>query len=89
MDELGAALTDRVLPDVPYRQWVLSLPWDLRALCARRPDVLRYVARALWESLRIELRLRTCEPEGEPGAITFVQRFGGSLNLNLHARYLA
>ena len=40
MDELGASLVDRVLPDVPYRQWVLSLPWDLRALCARRADVL-------------------------------------------------
>jgi hypothetical protein len=55
MDELGAALVDRVLPDVPYRQWVLSLPWDLRALCARRADVLTAVSRALWRALRVEL----------------------------------
>ncbi len=84
MDEVGAALVDRVLPDVPYRQWVLSLPWELRALCARRADVLTAVGRALWQSLRAELRRRSGRPDGEPGAVTFVQRFGGSLNLNVH-----
>jgi hypothetical protein len=25
-----AHLVDRVLPEVPVRQWVLSLPWQLR-----------------------------------------------------------
>lgn len=30
MSELAAQLVDRVIPDVPVRQWVLSLPWTLR-----------------------------------------------------------
>ena len=30
MTELAAQLVDRVIPDVPVRQWVLSLPWSLR-----------------------------------------------------------
>ena len=28
MTELAAHLVDRVIPDVPVRQWVLSLPWS-------------------------------------------------------------
>jgi len=45
MDEVGAALVDRVVPDVPVRQWVLSVPWELRLLCARRPEVMTALAR--------------------------------------------
>jgi hypothetical protein len=30
MAEVAAHLVDRVLPDVPTRQWVLSLPVSLR-----------------------------------------------------------
>lgn len=30
MSELAAHLVERVFPDVPVRQWVLSLPWALR-----------------------------------------------------------
>jgi hypothetical protein len=34
MAETAAHLVDHVLPDVPYRQWVLSLPHRVRFLCA-------------------------------------------------------
>jgi len=30
MSELAAQLVDRVIPQVPVRQWVLSLPFGLR-----------------------------------------------------------
>src|SRR5450432_1006058 len=33
----AAHITDRVLPNVPIRQWVLSLPMELRGLCATDP----------------------------------------------------
>ena len=89
MDEVGAALVDRVLPDVGYRQWVLSLPWDLRALCARRPQVLSAVVRAFCHSLKDALRRKSGACDAEPGAVTFVQRFGGSLNLNVHLHVVA
>ena len=35
MADLAAHLVDDVLPDVPVRQWVLSLPHRVRWLCAR------------------------------------------------------
>jgi hypothetical protein len=34
----AAHLTDRVIPDVPLRQWVLSVPYELRLLLARNAD---------------------------------------------------
>jgi hypothetical protein len=89
MDEVGAELVDRVLPDVPYRQYVLSLPWELRTLAARDPKVLTAVVRSLWQSLKERLRALSGRPDAEPGAITFVQRFGGSLNLNVHPHLIA
>jgi hypothetical protein len=45
MANVAAHLVDRVLPSVPVRQWVLSLPFELRALAAFRADVLSALAR--------------------------------------------
>jgi hypothetical protein len=42
MCDLAARLVDRVLPArAPLRQWVLSLPFELRSIAAFRPEVLR------------------------------------------------
>ncbi len=41
----AAALVDRVLPEVPVRQWVLSLPFEPRALAAESPKVLTALSR--------------------------------------------
>ena len=35
MVDTAAWLVDRVLPEVPVRQWVLSVPYRVRLLCAR------------------------------------------------------
>ena len=40
MVETSAHLIDHVIPTVPVRQWVLSFPWPLRLLFARRPNTL-------------------------------------------------
>jgi len=45
MCNLAAPIVDRILPDVPIRQWVLSLPWELRALAAAKPAVLGAIDR--------------------------------------------
>ena len=84
----GAAhLVDRVLPDVPVRQFVLSLPFELRRLAAFKPAVLTALTRIFVETVFASYRARA-KREGldavECGALTFVQRFGGSLNLNVH-----
>ena len=43
MAATAAHLTDCVLPDAPYRQWVLTLPYDLRYRAAYDPGVLRTI----------------------------------------------
>jgi hypothetical protein len=46
MAELAAHLVDRVLPHVPMRQWVLSMPWALRVHLASDPELCGAVASA-------------------------------------------
>jgi hypothetical protein len=83
----AAHLTDHVLPDVHVRQWVLSVPYELRLLLARVPRVLSAVGRIFvteifrWQREQAGLHgVRGARG----GAICFPQRFGGSLNLNVH-----
>ena len=87
MANCAAHLVDRVVPDVPLRQFVLSLPYELRRLAAFKQDVLGAVVRIFTDAVFASYRSRA-QREGiegsEGGAVTFVQRFGGSLNLNLH-----
>jgi len=83
----AAFLVDCVLPDVPMRQWVLSLPFELRAACALRPEVLRVVHKRFVDAVFVWLREQAKSQgggSGQGGAVTFVQRFGGSLNANVH-----
>ncbi|WP_437307081.1 hypothetical protein [Sorangium sp. So ce388] len=37
---MAAGITDRILTNVPLRQWVLSRSHKLRGLAAKKPDVL-------------------------------------------------
>ena len=40
MAESAALLVDKVLPEQPVRQWVLSFPFQLRFLFASRPEIM-------------------------------------------------
>ncbi|MEM6676181.1 MAG: transposase zinc-binding domain-containing protein, partial [Planctomycetota bacterium] len=99
MAELAANLVDRVLPIVPVRQWVLSVPWALRLRMACDPDLCRAVARAFLRSVAASYRRDAkrqgwlengsnddplSAPRAHAGAVNFVQRFGSSLALNVH-----
>jgi hypothetical protein len=90
MADTAAHLVDRVIPEVPVRQWVLSLPHPLRyrlaydsGLCSR---VLTLFIRTLFASLRRRARGQWREEAKQLhcGAVTFIQRSGDALNLNLH-----
>jgi len=87
MADLAAHLVDEVLPHVPVRQWVLSLPHRLRYLLAFDPKLCAAVRRIFVRALLAAYRERA-EREGisggRGGAVVFVQRFGSALNLNLH-----
>jgi len=95
MADMASHLVDEVLPEVPIRQWVCSLPWRLRyamgydrRLCA---DVLRLFIDALRRSLRHrakqQLGLRSVR-DAQFGALTFVQRADSALRLNPHFHIL-
>ena len=78
---------------MPVRQWVLTLPDPLRDRCAYDAHLTSQVLRAFLRALFAELRRRARREPGEPatqcGAVTFLQRFGSAMNLNLHFHTLA
>jgi hypothetical protein len=83
----AAELVDHILPHVPVRQWVLSLPHALRyrlawdhVLCRA---VLTIYTRALLGFERRRARRRGIV-DGRSGTVTAIQRFGGGLQLNVH-----
>ncbi|MDR7423627.1 MAG: transposase [Armatimonadota bacterium] len=87
MAEHAAYLVDEVLPLVPVRQWVLTLPYRLRyrlawdhALCRA---VLRVFARALLAFYARTARAHGIQG-GQTGTVTLTQRFGSGLQLNIH-----
>jgi hypothetical protein len=90
MAQTAAHLVDDVLPPVPVRQWVLSLPIGLRMLLATQPQwitpVLAVVQRAISRLLLKATRLKASQAQG--GAITLIQRFGSAANLNIHLHCL-
>jgi hypothetical protein len=92
MTERAAHLVDEVLPPVPVRQWVLTLPYRLRYLLAWDHSLSRAVlavhTRALLDFYRQQAQ-RQGIPAGRTGTVTAVQRFGGGLNLNVHFHTLA
>ncbi|MDY0063238.1 MAG: transposase [Myxococcota bacterium] len=77
-------LVDEVLPVVPYRQWVLSMPFSLHRRMARDPELLTRVLGILQEEIRELLRGSTGDEDGQTGAFSVVQLFGSSLNLHVH-----
>jgi hypothetical protein len=83
----AARLTDHVVPEVPLRQWVLSVPFELRLLLARDPGALTAVGRIFVQEIfrwqRDRAGLSGLRPTAS-GAVCFPQRFGGSMNLNVH-----
>ena len=77
----------------PIRQWVFTLPYPLRYRSAYdaklTSEVLRAFLRALFAELRRRIRREFGARTDECGAVTFVQRFGSAMNLNLHFHTLA
>jgi len=92
MTERAARLVDGVLPHVPVRQWVLSLPHRLRYLLAWDHRLCRAVLGVfIWVLLDFYHRKarRAGVGDGRTGTLTVIQRFGGGLNLNVHFHTLA
>jgi len=92
MTARAAHLIDHVLPRAPVRQWVLSLPFELRYRLAWDHALCRVVLAVYTRALIgfYTKRAKASGPrDGRTGTVTVIERFGGALNLNLHFHTLA
>gem|GEM_PF-918464 len=84
--ETAAYLVDHLFPQVPVRQWVISLPKRMRYFLMQDVELAGAVLRI---GLRvIERTLREHCPDAPAsarcGGVTYIHRFGSSLNPHLH-----
>jgi hypothetical protein len=90
-EDTAAHLVDHVLPRAPWRQWVFTFPIPVRLALSRRPHLvtaaLQTCLRVLFAWQRRRMRRRGLR-EPATGAVTFVQRFGSALQLNVHFHVL-
>ena len=86
MAQTAAHLVDHVFPHVPVRQWVLSVPKRLRPFLHHRPRTASAVLHILLRALRTTLREAspTAPASAAMGAVSFLHRFGSSLNPHFH-----
>jgi len=92
MADTAAYLVEKIFPKVRVRQWVLSFPLPLRYLMASTPKVqskvLAITIRAISGMIRKKVRAQGLGSHVETGALTLIQRFGSSINLNPHFHVL-
>jgi hypothetical protein len=81
MSETAADLVDRVLPAVPVRQWVLTMPWELRFRLAKDAKLLSGALGIFVSEVFRHLKRKSGIRDAQCGAVTAIQRFGGAVNL--------
>ena len=86
MAQTAAHLVDHVIPHVPVRQFVLSVPKRLRPFLHYRPRTAGAVLHILLRALQATLReaCPTAPATSSMGAVSFLHRFGSSLNPHFH-----
>ena len=81
MNDEAAHLLDKVLPEVPLRQWVLSFPFDLRFAMACDQKLTNKALKIFIQEISF-LQKKKAKWKGlqnpKVGAITFIQRFGSA-----------
>jgi hypothetical protein len=89
--DTAAWLVDDLLPEAGYRQWVLTFPFTMRFRLAADRRLLAALLGIFLRTLFAWQRRRGRAlgiVGGQTGAVTFVQRWGGALNLNPHLHSL-
>ncbi len=89
MAQTAAHLVECVIPWVPTRQWVVSVPVPLRYWMAASQDLtakVHTIIRTTIGQYYVNQAVTRGVPRDQvqPGSVTFIQRFGSALNLNLH-----
>ncbi len=88
MIEEAEHITTAILPEIPYRQWVFTLPFDLRYVLAWNADLRNAVHQALMRAIHKhyerDARSQGLDGQVQGAAISVAQRFSSDLKLNLH-----
>jgi hypothetical protein len=86
MVETAAHLADHVIPRLPVRQWVLSVPKRLRYHLERDPAVVNAALHIFLTAIERVLRQHSpgASAASRLGAVIFIHRFGALLNTHLH-----
>jgi len=85
MAATASNLVDRVLPDVPVRHWVLSLPFEIRHILAKDRSLLSAVLRIFIDVVSKSYRERSrCGVPGRCGAVAAIHRSDSSLRIDPH-----
>ena len=91
MSDTAVHLAQKVIPEVPVRQWVCALPWRLRVLLGYDRQLCGDVLEAFVVELSRALRRRAKKALSLPartrahtGAVSVVQRGDSALRLNVH-----
>jgi hypothetical protein len=93
MTQTAAHLADHVIPPVPVRQWVISVPKRLRGMLADRPAAVAALTRIFLDEIERLLcaAAGVTEAANTPasahprlGGISFLHRFGSALNHHVH-----
>ena len=76
MAESAALLVDEIFPQLPIRQWVLSVPFALRFLLAREPQVMGSVLRIVYRAIASDLITQAgfTAATAQTGAVTLIDR---------------
>jgi len=96
MADTAVHLEREVLPEVPIRHWICSLPWGLRALLGYDKELCAGALSAFVVELSRSLKWRAKKEYGLTsvahaltGAVASVQRVDSGLRLNVHYHLLA
>src|SRR5262245_210075 len=89
MAQTAAHLVAQVIPWVPTRQWVVSVPVPVRYWMAASQELtaqVHTIIRTTIGQYYVNQAVAHGVPraKGQPGSVTFMQRFGSALNLNRH-----
>ena len=87
MNAGALTLVDHVLPEVPIRQFVLTVPFPLKFPLAFDGKLLGQVLRIFTDTVAANYRKRLADrgiPSGQYGAVTVIQRANSDLRCSPH-----
>ena len=84
MNDEADHIIKNVIPEITTRQWVLSFPYKIRYVLSQNQKLTNELLKIFIRTIESYQRKRIKNKNAKIGAITFIQRFGSALNLNVH-----